>query len=187
MLNKQEVESIISSVLQTLDLQFLLNFHHRIPGVRPLGMLAKAHEGRGGIHIAFHVDIFHIFFLKNGNWLWFTGFWYSLEGLIKDLTLWCGVSCVDRGSSGQQGPGMTKPLCRAGADLEWQGCEISHDRHLISTTDLHASWVLRWECSVFPSLPIEYSGILPFSSLDPWLPFCCRILLIFLQDLSFSW
>lgn len=145
-------------------------------------MVAKAHEGRGGIQIAFHGDIFHMFLLKNGNWLRFTGFWYSLEGLIKDLTLWCGVSCLEGGFSIIPNPFLNDVSVphdpqdeRALAwqslyadplrlDLKWQGYEISHDRHLISTTDLHVSWVLCFECSLFPSLPVEYSGILPFSA-----------------------
>lgn len=67
MLNKRVVESIISRVLQKYSLHFLLSSHHRISGVRPLGMVAKAHEGRGGIQIAFHVDLFHMLLLKNGN------------------------------------------------------------------------------------------------------------------------
>lgn len=171
-------------------------------------MVAKAHKGRGGIQIAFHVDIFHMFLLKNRNWLRFTRFWYSLEGLIKDLALWCGLSCVEGGFSVISSSFLNVSVPHDPQDkralawqslyaeplrlnLEWQDYEISHARHLISTTDLHVSWVLCWvffisvlACGIF-----RYSSIFSFNcaSPDPLLPFCCRVLLLFLQDLSFSW
>lgn len=171
-------------------------------------MVAKAHKGRGGIQIAFHVDIFHMFLLKNRNGLRFTRFWYSLEGLIKDSALWCGLSCVEGGfsviSSSFLNVSVPHDLQDKRAlawqslyaeplrlNLEWQGYEISHARHLIPTTDLHVSWVLCWvffisvlACGIF-----RYSSIFSFNcaSPDPLLPFCCRVLLLFLQDLSFSW